>query len=255
VPDTTSPMKGPLEIAPGIYGLGSELVNWYLVEGDGGLTAIDAGLQGFARSLEADLAAIGHRADEIEALVLTHSDSDHTGLAPTLRELGARVLIDARDEPTLAKPGPKGGDASPIHMLPLIVRPGLWRLLNHFRSYGALKPAKVEGAETFGDADVLDVPGSPRVVEAPGHTPGHCAILFEGRALFAGDALCTLNVISRRTGPQLMPARFNVSNDRCLESLDTLAGLDAELVLPGHGDPWRGGAVEAAAKARARGRT
>lgn len=248
-------MKGPLEIAPGVYGLGSELVNWYLVEGDDGLTAIDAGLQGFARSLEADLAAIAHRPEEITALVLTHSDSDHTGLAPTLRELGARALIDADDEPTLAKPGPKGGDASPIHMLPLFVRPGFWRLINHFRSYGALRPAKVEGAETFRDGDVLNVPGNPRVVRTPGHTPGHCAILFEGRALFVGDALCTLNVISRRTGPQLMPAAFNVSNDRCLETLDTLAALEAELVLPGHGDPWTGSPAEAAAKARVLGPT
>jgi glyoxylase-like metal-dependent hydrolase (beta-lactamase superfamily II) len=249
-------VKGPVEIVPGVYGLGSEIINWYVVESEGKLTAVDAGLPGFGDSLEADLKTIAHRPSDIEALVLTHSDSDHTGIASALRAAGSRILIHSDDEGTLAKPRPKGGDASPIHLLSLAWRPGFWRLIRHFAKFGGLKQRGVGGADTFADGDVLDVPGGPRVIHTPGHTPGHCALLFEGAgALFVGDALCTLHVINGQRGPQLMPSALNTSNRECLESLDLLAGVEAQVLLPGHGEAWRGAPAEAAERARAVGRT
>jgi glyoxylase-like metal-dependent hydrolase (beta-lactamase superfamily II) len=249
-------MKGPVEIADGVYGLGSEMVNWYLIEDGGRLTAVDAGVPRFATTLEADLQRVGLRLDDIEALTLTHSDADHTGVTPRLREAGARVLIHARDDDTLRKPRPKGGDASPIHLVPYMRRPQFWRLMAHMVRGGAAHPPKVEGAETFADSDVLDVPGTPRAVPTPGHTPGHCALLFERRrTLFVGDALCTWNPLTGRRGPQIMPSAFNVSTETCFESLEAIADLEATWVLPGHGEPWREGPAAAVARAREAGRS
>jgi glyoxylase-like metal-dependent hydrolase (beta-lactamase superfamily II) len=84
-------MEGPVEIVPGVYGLGSEKVNWYLVEHEGRLTAVDAGLPAFATTLAADLAKIGKQIDDVDAVVLTHSDGDHTGLASTFQRRLARA--------------------------------------------------------------------------------------------------------------------------------------------------------------------
>ena len=244
-------MEPATEIAPGVYGLGSSVVNWYLVAEDGRLTAVDAGLSGFADSLEADLERLGHRLGDVEAVVLTHSDGDHTGLAPRLRAAGARVLIHAADQPTLRKPGAKGGDASPRHVLPNLWRPQLWRLLGHMLRRGA-RPGKIDDAESFADGDVLDVPGRPRVVHTPGHTPGHCALLFErAGALFVGDALCTHELFARGGEPRLMPSFFNEDNRAALASLAAIERLDAAFLLPGHGNPWRGGPAAAVAAARA----
>lgn len=238
-------------VAPGVHRLGNRLVNWYLVEDGGRLTAVDAGLPGFKSSLEAELAAVGFAVSDIEAVILTHSDSDHTGLAQSLQEAGARVLINAADEPKLRKPGPKSGDAKPINVLPELWRPSLWRFFVSMTLAGGARPAKVSGAETFGDGDVLDVPGSPRVIPTPGHTPGHCAFHFEQqRALFAGDAMCTLNPITGRRGPQLMPRPLNESNRLALESLDALEPIDADVLLLGHGEPWLGGVAAAVGQAR-----
>jgi glyoxylase-like metal-dependent hydrolase (beta-lactamase superfamily II) len=244
-------MEGPVEIAPGVHGLGTEIVNWYLVEVDDRLVAVDSGLPKFEETLDADLAVIGRKREDVEAVVLTHSDGDHTGLAAPLREAGARVLIHGDDDATLRKPGPKSGDGSPRHLIPYMVRPAFWRFMGHMAKRGGGKPPKIEGAETFADGDVLDVPGSPRVVHTPGHTPGHSSIVFDGLGvLFAGDALCTWNPLTGDRVPQLMPAAFNASNVRCVESLGALIRVDAQLMVTGHGEPWHGTPADAVARAR-----
>jgi glyoxylase-like metal-dependent hydrolase (beta-lactamase superfamily II) len=221
--------------------MGTELVNWYLVEEGGRLTAIDAGLPKFSETIEQELSAVGRDLGDVDAVVLTHSDADHTGLVPVFRDAGARVLIHERDEETLRSPGPKGGDGSPIKLVQLMWRPAFWRFMGAMARRGGAKPAKVEGAETFQDGDVLDVPGGPRVVHTPGHTAGHSALLFEDSgALFVGDALCTWNPLTGRRGPQVMPKQFNVDYTECFRSLEALEGLPAEMLFPGHGDPWEG---------------
>jgi glyoxylase-like metal-dependent hydrolase (beta-lactamase superfamily II) len=250
-------MREPTEIVPGVYGLGSDLVNWYLVADEGRLTAVDAGLPGFRGRLEEDLQGLGREIADVQAVVLTHSDSDHTGLAPSFQAAGARVLIHLDDEGTLRQPRPnKGGDASPIHMLPHLWKPRAWRFMGSMARAGGGRPSKVEGAETFADGDVLDVPGQPRVVHMPGHTPGHCALLFERHgALFVGDALCTWNPLTNALGPQVMPSAFNVNTARCFESLAVMEPLEAQVVLAGHGDPWRDSPAAALARAREAGRS
>jgi glyoxylase-like metal-dependent hydrolase (beta-lactamase superfamily II) len=246
-------MQGPAEIAPGVWGLGSALVNWYLVEDEGGLVAVDAGLPGFAARLEDDLRRIGRAPGDVDAVVLTHSDGDHTGVAPQLRDAGARVLIHRDDDATLRKPGPKGGDASIPRVLASLRHSAMRKVFLDMARNGGIKPAKVEGAETFADGDVLDVPGHPRVVHTPGHTPGHCALLFERRGvLFVGDALCTHELISPDRTPALLPSQMNVDTARARESLARLEPVDAPVTLFGHGDPWRDGPAAAVAAARAK---
>jgi glyoxylase-like metal-dependent hydrolase (beta-lactamase superfamily II) len=244
-------MHGPAEVAAGVWGLGSGLVNWYLVEDEGGLVAVDAGLPGFAARLEDDLRRIGRTPRDVTAVVLTHSESDHTGVAPQLRDAGARVLIHADDDATLRKPGPKGGDASVPHALASLRHAAARKVIGHIIRNGGMKPAKIEGAETFADGDVLDVPGRPRVVHTPGHTRGHCVLLFEGKGvLFVGDAMCAHEIISPDRRPALMPSYVNVDTAQAVASLARLEPLEAGVVLFGHGEPWRDGPAAAVASAR-----
>ncbi len=68
--------------------------------------------------------------------------------------------------------------------------------------------------------------------------------------LFAGDTMCSLSPLTRTRGPQLMPHSFNVSNVQARESLARIEGLEADVMLFGHGEPWHGGVAAAVARAR-----
>jgi glyoxylase-like metal-dependent hydrolase (beta-lactamase superfamily II) len=73
--------------------------------------------------------------------------------------------------------------------------------------------------------------------------------------LFVGDALCTRNPITGRVGAQVMPSALNVSTDQCFESLRAIEGVSAQVLLPGHGDPWRDGSAAAVESAHRLGRS
>ena len=227
-------------------------MNWYIVEDGGRLTVVDGGLPGAKRTLGSDLDSLGFQLADIDALILTHSDADHTGLAGALHDAGARVLVHSDDDATLRKPGPKSGDGKPLNMVPHMWRPSFWRLAAAMVSHGGARPPKFEGAETF-EGGVLDVPGHPRVISTPGHTRGHCAFYFEDHgALFVGDAMCTRNPLTGAIGPQVMSHGFNVSDADAVSSLDAIEPIEAGALLPGHGEPWRDGVSAAVTEARAR---
>ncbi|WP_030951300.1 MBL fold metallo-hydrolase, partial [Streptomyces sp. NRRL S-481] len=111
----------------------------------------------------------------------------------------------------------------------------------------------VTAPEPFPDAGALDLPGRPVPVHTPGHTGGHCAYHVPGTGvLISGDALVSGHPTARFGGPQLLPDMFHHERPRAVASLDVLAGLEGELLLPGHGPVHRGPVGDAAQRARER---
>ena len=241
-------------MADGVIRLGSRLVNWYLVEAEGGLTVVDAGLPAYWLQLGIALDALGWRVDDVQAVVLTHGHPDHIGVAARLStEAGARILVHEADA-ELVRTGKQPSRERGI--LRYLWRPAALRILLHSSHSGVASLKRPSQVETFADADVLDVPGRPRAVLTPGHSEGSACLHFEEHdVLFAGDALCTLNPLTGRRGPQIAPGGFNLSSQQALASLERLAGIEAQVILFGHGGPWRGGVAEAVAAARDAGPT
>jgi glyoxylase-like metal-dependent hydrolase (beta-lactamase superfamily II) len=185
----------------------------------------------------------------VAAVVLTHAHSDHTGVAGNLHERGVPVFLHSGDQELMStgKESWKREGSS----LPALRHPRVWSFFWHMMRNGALKAPKIDDTVAIADGQQLDVPGRPRVIHAPGHTPGHCVLHFERHgALFSGDLLVTWHPILGRRGPQIMPSSFNQSSAQCLESLGRLESLEASVLLPGHGEPWTDSPAAAVAKAR-----
>jgi glyoxylase-like metal-dependent hydrolase (beta-lactamase superfamily II) len=215
----------------GVRRFGSRLVNFFLLEEDGRATLVDAGVAGYRRQLDAG--ATGR----IAAVVLTHAHADHVGVAEILRgELGVPVYVHEADA-DLARSA-KASGKNEGSMLPYLRHPTAWQLLFELTRNGGAKPRPVHEVRTFSDGAELDVPGRLHAIHTPGHTAGQCVLLAEASgALFAGDAICSLNPLTGETGPQLMPRALTRDVQQALGSLDRLADPRARVILPGHGEP------------------
>lgn len=228
-----------MQLSHGLYRVGSDLVNSYLVVDGGEVTIIDAGLPGHWKQLQAELESIGKSLGDVRALILTHGDSDHIGFAARLHHetgLAAHVHEADVERARLEVKKPSSG-WGPVKVGPLAGF--LW----YSARQGGLRIPPATSLQTVADGEVLDVPGSPRIIHAPGHTPGSVAVHVPTvDALFVGDTITTRNVLTGVTGPK--PAPFTLDPAQALASLDRLA-VDAQWVLPGHGPAWDAGAPEA----------
>ena len=237
------------EIAGGVHRLGTEWVGWYLVEVDGAVTVVDCGFSGYFEQLPAALSELGRPLDAVAAVVLTHYHSDHVGSAERIRrEAGATVFAPAGDAG-----GVRSGKVSPPPgFMQNAWRPRMARYVAHALRNGGASVTPVQQVQTYGDGEVLDVPGALRAIHTPGHTGGHCSLVAEGAGvLFTGDAMATMSFVTGDTGPQL--ATFNEDADRARDSLSRLDDVPASLVVVAHGRPFEGSSAEAVARARARG--
>ncbi|MFI0943901.1 MBL fold metallo-hydrolase [Streptomyces sp. NPDC021020] len=236
-----------MKLGQHLHRIGNDIVAVYLVVTDEGVTVVDAGLAGHWGELTAELAALGRTPDDIRGLVLTHGDTDHIGFAERLRrDHGVPVYVHAADAARArgeVKTKPEWGHAKVGATAGF-----LW----YAARKGGLRTTYLTEVAEVADGDVLDLPGSPRIVGMPGHSPGSIAVHVPvADAVFVGDGLTTRHVLTGQHGPQ--PAPFTDEPAQALASLDRIAELGATWVLPGHGTPWNGGTQEAVRQVRAAG--
>jgi glyoxylase-like metal-dependent hydrolase (beta-lactamase superfamily II) len=241
------------DIAPGIHRVADGYVNWYLLEDDTGVTVVDAGLPPHWKVLLRTLSDLGRTRDDVRALVLTHAHYDHVGFARRLqKEWGVPVFVHQRDQKLARHPALFRSERLP---LAYFKHPPFLKVFAHFAARRAfLAPPVTDTRPLPAHGSVLDVPGKPVVIECPGHTHGHVGLhIPSADAMLVGDAIVTLDPYTVTTGPRLVAKAATADSELALRSLDAIAATGATMLLPGHGDPWRGGAQEAVRLARAAG--
>ncbi len=170
---------------------------------------VDTGQSGAEGDIEAALSRVGLGWDAVTSVIVTHKHPDHAGSIDAVAGLASNANFYVGS-----------GDIAAIGEIP--------------GSDGIQGPVPVgDNDSVFG----LDI------IETPGHTPGHIAVLDRvAGVLVAGDAMNTI-------GGTLNPAdpAFTENPSLADSSIKKLAGLGFEVLLVGHGDPIESGASQAVA--------
>jgi glyoxylase-like metal-dependent hydrolase (beta-lactamase superfamily II) len=234
-----------MRLGPHLHRIGNDIVAAYVIDTEEGVTVVDAGLAGHWHDLMAELASMGRSPADIRGLVLTHGDTDHIGFAERLRrERRVPVYVHEADADRA-----RGKVKSKASWGRLRLGPTA-RFFGYALRKGGFRTTYVGEVVGVHDGQVLDLPGAPRIIGLPGHSPGSIAIHVPiADAVFVGDGLTTRHVLTGRRGPQ--PAPFTDDPGQALASLRRLEGLQATWVLPGHGTPWNGGVDQAVRDVRA----
>src|ERR1700736_3530810 len=83
------------------------MANAFLIEGDDGLTLIDAGYPGKQQAVFGAIRELGRSPDQLKHLIFTHGHPDHIGSAAAIvRETGVRTYMHPLDIPIAESGGP-----------------------------------------------------------------------------------------------------------------------------------------------------
>ena len=239
------------EVLPGVWRLPLPLadsplghVNTYLVRADDGYLLVDCGWDtaDTLRALEGHLRALDIRLPDIRHLVVTHIHPDHYGLAGRLREITTADLSFHRLERLYVESRYADADVlmeemrewlrlngTPPHELDRLNR-GSMSMMDRVQI--AFPDRTLDGGE--------EIPCGRfafKVVWTPGHSAGHiCLYDRNAKILLSGD-----HVLPHITPSVGLHVR-NPTNPLAdyLDSLKLIGKYEAELVLPGHGEPFQG---------------
>jgi glyoxylase-like metal-dependent hydrolase (beta-lactamase superfamily II) len=212
-----------MKIIDNVYVVPGVVANPYLILDSDGLTVIDTGLPRSERKILAYAASLGKRAQDVKRIIITHADLDHFGGLAALQAASGAWTYASRIEADAIALGKSSREIKPSGFS---LRRILFALIGPF-----MKAAPFQIDEILAEGDTLPVLGGLRVVETPGHTPGHISLFApSARVLFCGDSM-----VSNANGLQGSRPGITWDETRARDSERKQAALAAQIVCSGHG--------------------
>jgi len=140
-------------VIDGVHLVAMGKANAYLIEGQDGLTLIDAGFPNKEAAVFGALRELGRSPAQLKHLILTHGHPDHIGSAAAIvRKTGARTYLHPLDIPLAVT----GGPFRPMTPAPGLLRQILCRLLYDHKQ--RLAPVAIDQPLTHPEIDSADTP-------------------------------------------------------------------------------------------------
>ena len=228
-------------------------VNCYLVE-DEPLTLVDCGPNSGKAldALERELAAHGHRIEDLERIVITHQHIDHLGLVDILaRRSGAEVCALDLLAPVIEDFGADAERDDELaealmlrHGIPRDVVTALRAVSRSFRAWGGSTTV----TRRLADGERLGFAGREwEVLHRPGHSPSDTVFWDAERRLLVGGDHLIAHISSNPLISRPLGGKSGDPGDgrprallTYLRSLRETQAMPADVVLPGHGEPVTG---------------
>lgn len=207
------------------FHLGS--VNCYLITTGPAFILIDTGSSNQRAYLENELESAGCYPGNLNLIVITHGDFDHTGNAAHLRaKYGAKIAMHA-DDSGMAERGDmfwnrKKGNFLIRRMAPVVIG---------FARSDWFKPDITVKDGT----DLSEYGLNAKVLSIPGHSKGSIGILTAGGDLFCGD------LFDNTAKPHLSSIMDDLTTAHA--SVEKLERFEINTVYPGHGASFSWSAV------------
>ena len=218
-------------------------VNTYLVRADNGYLLVDCGWDTVdtLEALEGHFRALDIRLPDVRHLVITHIHPDHYGLAGRLRDISNAELSFHRLERLYI-------ESRYANAAELLGEMHEWLRLNgtppaeldrlKFGSMGIVERVQIAFPDQTLDGGE-EIPCGKfafKVIWTPGHSAGHICLYDRAhKVLLSGDHV--LPHITPSVGLHVRSPSNPLAD--YLDSLRLIGRLEAELVLPGHGEPFQ----------------
>lgn len=211
-----------MEIIANVHIIPNIVANPYLIIDPDGLTLIDAGLPGSHKKILNYLSSLGRSPSDLKRILITHSDIDHVGgLFAIQKASHARIYASEIESDSMAQ----GRSSRQIKSK------NFFRKLLMGVAGRLMKAVPIRADEILREGQVLPILGGLRVVETPGHTPGHISLFSPSTGiLFTGDS-----IVARDGGLVRSVPRNTWDEAKADESARKQAVLGARIVCSGHG--------------------
>jgi metallo-beta-lactamase class B len=219
----------PFRIADNLYFVGSSDMGSYLITTPAGHILIDAGYVSTVPIIEANMAALGFKVQDIKILLNTQAHADHAGgFADMKKRTGATLMVSGADADAIERGGARDFSLGDRYLFPAVT---VDRRLK--------------------DGDTVALGGTTLTAHlTPGHTMGCTTWTFDtrdrGRTLHVVD-LCGLSILEN-TRVSGMPAYPGITKDY-ERTFETLKRLPVDIFIGAHAVYY--GGREKAAKAKA----
>ena len=189
------------EVLPNVFAIATGMVNFYLVKVEQKYISFDVGAS--ASTAIQELGKLNISPDDVAAVFLTHTDSDHTGAIGLFKQ--AKVYISKQEE----------------QMIDGSTRRSVFLGFNKLHC-----PYKTLDNGGFVDIDGLNI----KCIVTPGHTKGSACYIVDGKYLFSGDNFALKN------GKAIpFTAFFNMDGKEHQKSIAKISSLEnITAVFTGH---------------------